>query len=305
VSSQQLPAVLGTTAPPTNSADLRTKGWEFSLSWNDRLFDKKLQYSVTLGLSDNTSTITRYSGNPTYSLSDYYPGEKLGAIWGYTTEGFYKTDQEAAAVDNSYLAGYTWLAGDIKYADLNHDGKINNGANTVPSHGDMKVLGYNTPRYKIGFNLSLSYKGFDFTTFIQGVLKNDFSPTGNSVFNAFPNDEWGIPYGYAIDYWTPENPNAYFPRPRFAGGGNDQAQTKYLQSAAYARIKQLTLGYSLPKELVSRINIQGVRVYVTGANLITFTSLFKGFDPEIVNFGGNFNTYPINKSVSFGLRVTL
>ena len=305
VSSQQLPAVLGTTAPPTNSADLRTKGWEFSLSWNDRLFDKKLQYSITLGLSDNTSTITRYSGNPTYSLSDYYPGEKLGAIWGYTTEGFYKTDQEAAAVDNSYLAGYTWLAGDIKYADLNHDGKINNGANTLPSHGDMKVLGYNTPRYKIGFNLGLSYKGFDFTGFIQGVLKNDFSPTGNSVFNAFPNDEWGIPYGYAIDYWTPENPNAYFPRPRFAGGGNNQAQTKYLQSAAYARVKQLTLGYSLPKELISRINIQGVRVYVTGANLITFTSLFKGFDPEIVNFGGNFNTYPINKSVSFGLRVTL
>lgn len=305
VASQQLPAVLGTSAPPTNSADLRTRGWELSITWNDHLLDNKLSYSATLGLSDNSSTITRYSGNPTYSLNGYYPGEKLGNIWGFVTEGFYKTDKEASTVDNSALAGYTWLAGDIKYADLNHDGKIDYGNNTLANPGDQKIIGNSTPRYKFGFNLNLSYKGFDFESFMQGVLKRDFDPTGSNVFNPFPSNEWGIPYGYAMNYWTPQDPNAYFARPRFAGYGNEQTQTKYIQSGAYARVKQLTLGYSLPKQLISRINVRNVRVYITGANLITITSLFQGFDPEIVNFGGGYNTYPINKSVSFGLQVTL
>lgn len=305
VASQQLPAVLGTSAPPTNSADLSTKGWELSVTWNDHIINDKLHYTVTLGLSDNSSTITKYSGNPTRSLGDYYPGEKLGNIWGFTTQGYYKTDAEAASVDNSALDGYTWLAGDIKYADLNKDGKINYGTNTVTNPGDQKIIGNSTPRYKFGFNLNIEYKNFDFGTFIQGVLKRDFDPTGSNVFNAFPNDEYGIPYGYATNYWTPENPNAYFARPRFAGYGNEQTQTKYLLNAAYGRVKQLTLGYSLSRQLISRLKIQKVRVYVTGANLITVTSLFKGFDPEVVNFGGGYNTYPINKSVSFGLQVTL
>lgn len=305
VASQQLPAVLGTTAPPTNSADLRTKGWELSLTWADQLMNKKLYYSMTLGLSDNSSTITKYSGNPTYSLNDYYPGEKLGNIWGFITKGFYKTDAEAASVDNSALAGYTWLAGDIKYADLNHDNKIDRGSNTLNDHGDRKIIGNTTPHYKFGFNLNVSYKGFDFSTFVQGVLKRDFNPTGSNVFNAFPYDEWGIPYGYAMNYWTPGNTSAYFARPRFAGYGNEQSQTKFLQSAAYARVKQITLGYTLPKEKISKINFQQVRLYITGENLITVTSLFKGFDPEIVNFNGGYNTYPINKSVSFGLQFTL
>ncbi|MEO9004681.1 MAG: TonB-dependent receptor [Ginsengibacter sp.] len=305
VASQQLPAVLGTSAPPSNSADLRTKGWELSLTWNDRIINNQLRYSMTLGLSDNSSTITKYSGNPTESLSDFYPGEKLGNIWGFTTEGFYKTDADASAINNSALAGYTWLAGDIKYADLNKDGKISYGDNTVANPGDQNIIGNSTPRYKFGFNLNLEYKGFDFAAFIQGVLKRDFDPKGSYVFYGFANAEWNLPYAYALDYWTPQNPNAYFARPRFGGHGNQQTQTKYLLNAAYGRVKQLTFGYTLPKQLISRWNIQKVRAYITGANLITITSLFKGFDPEIINFGGGYTTYPINKSVSFGLQVTL
>ncbi len=305
VASQQLPAVLGTSAPPTNSASLRTRGWELSITWNDNLLNDKLHYSATLGLSDSYSTITKYSGNPTYSLNDYYPGERLGNIWGFVTEGFYTSDAKAQAVDNSALAGYKWLAGDIQYRDLNGDGKIDRGNSTLANPGDEKIIGNNTPRYKFGFNLNVSYKDFDLALFVQGVLKSDFDPTRSNVFNAFPYDEWGIPYAYAMNYWTPQNPNAYFARPRFAGYGNEQTQTKYLQNAAYGRVKQITLGYSLPKQLIGRLNIQRVRVYVTGSNLITITSLFKGFDPEIVNFGGGYNTYPINKSVSFGLRITL
>ena len=305
VQSQQLPAVLGINAPPTNSADLRTKGWELSITWKDKLLNNQLYYSATLGLSDNSSTVTRYTGNPTYSIDDHYPGEKLGSIWGFHTAGFYQSDAQAAAVDNSALAGYTWLAGDIKYADLNKDGKIDYGARTVSNPGDMRIIGNKTPRYKIGINLNLAYSNFDFAAFFQGVLKADYDPAGSQVFNPFPGNEWGIPYKYAMNYWTPQNPNAYFGRPRFAGHGNEQTQTKFLQNAAFVRAKQLTLGYTLPKTLLSSWKLQRIRVYVTGANLVTFTSLFKGFDPEIVNYQGVFQTYPINKSVSFGLQVTL
>ncbi|MEP7144233.1 MAG: TonB-dependent receptor [Ferruginibacter sp.] len=305
VASQQLPAVLGTSAPPTNSADLRTKGWELSITWNDRILNNQLHYSMTLGLSDNSSIITKYSGNPTESLADFYPGEKLGNLWGYTTEGFYKSNEEAAAVDNSALAGYTWLAGDIQYADRNKDGKISAGSNTVANPGDQSIIGNTTPRYKFGFNLNLEYKGFDFGAFMQGVLKRDFDPKGSLAFYGFADVEWNLPYAYALNYWTPQNPNAYFARARFAGRGNQQTQTKYLLNAAYGRVKQLTLGYTLPTQLISRLKIQKIRAYITGSNLITITSLFKAFDPEIVNFGGGYNTYPINKSVSFGLQVTL
>ncbi|MBB6498546.1 TonB-dependent receptor [Pedobacter cryoconitis] len=304
VAGQQLPAVLGTSAPLLNQANLRTKGWEFSIGWKDHMLDNKLFYNITLGLSDAYSTITKYDINSTYSLNDYYKGEKLGSIWGYQTLGYYKTDAEAASVDNSAIAGYKWLAGDVKYADLNHDGKIGYGNNTLADPGDKRIIGNTTPRYKFGFNLNLAYKDFDFAAFVQGVLKADFAPNDNVLYS-FHGSEYDIPYQQAKDYWTPDNPNAYFARPRF-GGGNQQTQTKYLQNAAYARIKQLTLGYSLPKQLINKLKMQKVRVYVTGANLFTITSLFKGYDPEIATMpNGNFRIYPVNKSVSFGLQATL
>ncbi|HEY9197253.1 MAG TPA: TonB-dependent receptor, partial [Mucilaginibacter sp.] len=192
VSGQPLPSVLGTGAPLRNAADLRTKGWELSINWRDRLFDNQLSYNVTLGLSDASSTITRYDLNPTQVIGNHYPGEKLNSIWGFVTEGFYKTDAEAATVDNSALAGYTWLAGDLKYADLNHDGKISYGSNTVSNPGDQKIIGNTTPRYKFGFNLNLAYKNFDFASFFQGVLKADFVPH-DYVFYGFQGNEWNIP----------------------------------------------------------------------------------------------------------------
>jgi len=306
VAGQQLPAVLGTPAPLRNAADLQTRGWELSLNWSDRIMNDQLSYNVTLGLADTKSKITKYdlNSNGSIAATDYYPGKRLGEIWGYVTQGFYGSNAEAAAVDNTDLAGYKWLAGDIKYQDLNNDGKINDGNNTLSDHGDLKLIGNRTPRYRFNFNLNLSYKNFDFTSFIQGVLKADYVPDDIS-FYAFRDVEWNLPYGNAVDYWTPETPNAYFPRPRFQGSGNNRVQTKYLQNAAYGRVKQLTLGYTLPLQWTSRFKVQKIRAYVTGANLFTVTSLFDAWDPEIVTNQGNFATYPIFKSVSFGLQVTL
>jgi TonB-linked SusC/RagA family outer membrane protein len=299
VPGQQLPSTLGAPVPPSNSANVRSQGWEFSLNWRDKF--NEFGYSVTLGLSNTSNTrVTKYNGNPTNSINDFIQGQDLGNIYGYVNDGFYKTDAEAAAVDNSALAGYKWLAGDIKYKDLNGDGKINYGNNTLGNMGDKKLIGNTTAHYKFGFNLNLTYKNFDFATFIQGVLKQDFYPN-EYVFYAFRDDEYSIPSQMTTNYWTPTNTSAYYPRIRFSGGGNEQAQDKYILNAGYARIKQLTLGYSLPSTVVKNIKLQKLRVYVTGANLFTITSLNKSYDPETA---ANFGTYPLNKSLSFGVQAT-
>ncbi|HEY4063059.1 MAG TPA: TonB-dependent receptor [Puia sp.] len=300
VNSLQLPAVLGTATPPSNSADLQAKGYELSLTWKDKALDGKLSYSVTFTLANNSNTrVTRYGGNPTNSLSDFRVGQHLGDMWGFVNKGFYASDAEAQAVNNSALAGYKWLAGDIKYQDLNQDGKIDYGNRTTTSPGDQKLLANSTPHNRVGLNINLGYKNFDFTSFFQGVLQHDFYPN-EYVFYAFRDDEYSIPSQFSTNYWTPDHTNSFFPRVRFSGGGNEQEQDKYILNAAYVRVKQLTIGYSLPRAMTTRLKIQRIRFYATGQNLFTFTPLNKNYDPEVVNF----NTYPLNRSISFGLQAT-
>lgn len=301
VPGQALPAVLGTSAPAVNAADVKSSGYELSINWRDKAVNGKLSYSVTFSLANNSNTeITRYANNPTKLLSTIYPGSHLGDQWGFINQGYYATDAEAQAVNNSALAGYKWLAGDIKYLDLNKDGKIDYGNGTVANPGDRKLIGNTTVHNRVGLGINLAYKGFDFTSFFQGVLKHDFYPN-EYVFYAFRDDEYSIPSQYALDYWTPDHTNSFFPRVRFSGGGNEQLQDKYLLNAAYIRVKQLTLGFTLPKSLMGNVKLQRLRVYVTGQNLFTFTKLSKNYDPEVVAF----NTYPLNKSISFGLQVGL
>ncbi|HTI91085.1 MAG TPA: TonB-dependent receptor [Puia sp.] len=306
VAGTQLPAVLGTASPAGNFADAKSNGFEFSINWRDRILNDKLSYSVTFTWANNSNTeITSYPNNPTNLFKAngnpvFYKGAHIGDIWGFKNQGFYATDAQAQAVNNSALSGYKWLAGDIKYQDINKDGKIDYGNNTTSSPGDQVIVGNTTPHQKIGFSLNLGYKGFDFTTFLQGVLKQEFYPN-EYVFYAFRDDEYSIPSQFATNYWTPTHTNAFFPRLRFAGGGNEQAQDKYILNAAYVRVKQLTLGYTLPAAMTKRMKIQRVRFYITGQNLFTFTPLNKNYDPEVLSF----NTYPLNKSISFGIQAGL
>ncbi|QNR87263.1 TonB-dependent receptor [Pedobacter riviphilus] len=176
---QQLPAVLGTTPPLTNAADLRTKGWEATISWNDKftLASSPFSYNFRLVLSDNQTTITKFS-NPNGLINDYYVGKKVGEIWGFVGDGFFTSDADVASHANqSAVDGYYGFhAGDPKYVDLNGDGKIDIGKQTLADHGDLKVIGNNTPRYTFGFNASFAWKGFDFSTFLQGVGKRDYWP---------------------------------------------------------------------------------------------------------------------------------
>ena len=294
-----LPAVLGTAVPQINAADLRTKGWELNLSWSDRI-NKDLSYSIGANLSDYTSEITRFDNNPNKLLNTFYVGQKINEIWGYTTEGFYKTDAEAAAQNQAALWGGTWLAGDIKYADLDKNGKIDGGAATVANPGDRKIIGNSTPRYQYGFNLEVNYKGFDFSVFFQGVGKRDIA-LGGTYFYPFANDEYDVPLKYQLNYWTPSNTNAYYPRLRFGGGGNNQTQTKYLQNAAYLRMKNIALGYNFPASLLRKAGLQRARLYVTGENLLETTKVSEGWDPELLGA----QSYPLNRAISFGLQLGL
>ena len=295
---QALPAVLGTSVPQENAADMKTVGWEVSLEWNDRL-SNGFGYHIKGVLSDYQASITKFS-NPTKLLGTHYVGEKLNEIWGYVSNGLFQSDEDAKAADQSYLSGGSWGAGDVKYEDLNNDGKIDRGKNTLDDSGDRKIIGNSTPRYSYGITAGFDYKGFDFEMFWQGIGKRDYW-LGGSQFWGF-TDEWCTPLTSSLDYWTEDNRDAYFPRLHHYGvnGGNHQVSTRYLQNAAYLRLKNVVLGYTIPRSITEKVKISRLRVFVQGENLLTFTPLIDSYDPETLNN----MTYPINKKISVGLNLT-
>lgn len=294
-----LPGILGASEPSENAADLVTKGWELSLTWNDRLANG-LHYSIGFNLSDAQAEITKFD-NPTKDLGNYYVGEKIGEIWGYQTIGLFQSEEEIAkAPDQSKVNGsIKMIPGDIHFADLNGDGVIDYGDNTVDNPGDRKIIGNSTARYRYGFNISADWKGFDLGVFFQGVGKRDLVLPGK-LFTAQYGSEWSVPSAQGVDYWREDNRDAYFPVARFNGGtAIGQTQTRYLQDASYLRLKSLTFGYALPVELTKKVGLQKCRFFFTGENLLTFKHTLDGFDPELDNPYG----YPLQKSLSIGVNL--
>ena len=299
-----LPAVLGTGAPQANTADLKTTGWELNIGWRDRL-ESGFSYDVSLVLSDYKAKITKFN-NPEKLLfsgddAQNYVGKRWGEIWGFVTEGLFQSKEEVAAhADQSEIYGGEWYPGDVKYKDLDGDNKISYGKNTADDPGDRKVIGNSEPRYCYGIRADAQWKGFDLSIFFQGVGKKDVVLGGNQ-FWGFGN-EWHVPFPHTLDSWTEDNRDAYFPRSTYDNvTGNRVTQTRYLQDASYLRLKNLTLGYTLPKSLLGKWKIDNIRVYISGQNLLTFDHLFDIYDPETVSV----STYPLQKSISFGLNITL
>lgn len=298
VAGLALPAVLGANVPNENNADLKTTGWELELSWRDRL-SSGFSYWVKGTLSDYIAEITKFENNPNGLISGYYVGRKINEIWGYRSNGLFQSDEEvASAPAQTKLWGGKWAAGDVRYLDLNGDGEIGPAASTLDNPGDRTIIGNSTPRYQFGFTAGFDYYGFDFQMFWQGVAKRDYM-LGGAQFWGFTS-QWDTPYTPALDYWTTENRNAYFPRPSWQNGGNRQNSDRYLQNAAYIRLKNVTIGYTLPATFLKKNGIDKLRVYVTGENLLTLTPLNDAFDPETL---GNL-TYPINRKISIGLNVS-
>lgn len=299
-----LPSVLGANAPKVNNADMKSYGWELELSWRDRI--KEFNYGVRLVLSDNQDKILKYP-NESGDLSTYRAGMLTGEIWGYETAGIAQTDEEmeqhlATAKPNW---GSGWGAGDVMFVDQNGDNEITSGANTLGDHGDLKLIGNTTPRYNFGLTLDGEWKGLDFSIFLQGVMKRDYWLDGPYFWGA-SGDEWqSTCFEEHLDYWTPENPDAYYPKPYFGGiTKNQQKQTRYLQSAAYLRLKNVQVGYTLPKAWTKKAAMESVRIYVSGDNLLTWSGISKIFDPETL--GGDWGPgklYPLQRTISVGLNV--
>ena len=308
-----LPFTLGVGQPQVNNATLVSKGWEAELKWRDQI--DKVNYGLRLVLSDDIQTVTQYY-NPTGTLSTWYSGRRMGEFWGYTTRGIAKTNDEMNEhlKSNQPAWGSNWQAGDIMYQDLNGDGKVNGGANTLADHGDLRKLGYDVPRYKFGFNADLTWQGIDFSFFLQGIGRRDWFDNSPYSTGATNYGQWqSVGFKEHWDFFRPEgdpngaNLNARFPRPLFSQGGkNMQTQSRYVVNAAYLRIKNIQLGYTLPASLSKKIGISRLRVYTSADNLVTFTKLPKIFDPEAT--GGDWGPgkiYPLQRTISFGLNVNI
>lgn len=317
--SEKLPATLGIAVPPSNNTDLRTAGWELELMWKDRL-QNGLNYSLRFTLADSRTKITRYS-NPSGLIDSFYEGKYCGEIWGYETIGIARTDDEMAEHVGSLVnggqsaLGQDWQAGDIMYSDLNEDGKIDAGARTLDNHGDLKRIGNSTPRYNVGIDLSADWRGFDFRMFWQGTLKRDYFQGSYYFWGA--NGSQGYWFSTALkgheDYFRNDessplgvNLDSYYPRPLLNTNKNQQCQTKYLQNAAYMRLKNLQIGYTLPRKIVQKMGVQNLRFFASGENLLTITDLVKFFDPETIESGSFAHgyAYPLSRTYAFGLNIT-
>ena len=325
------PAVFGAGVPRGNYADLTTKGWEASLTWNDRIGkgEKVFSYNARLTLSDNKSTIDRYN-NPEKFLNDFYEGQTLGEIWGYETEGFFidAADVAAHAKQNPQMRASPtnlWFPGDIKLRDMNKDGLINVGENKAGNSGDRKIIGNSAPRYMYGVNLGADWNNISFSVFFQGVGKQQWYPSTEAemFWGQYNRPYNNIPTFHLGNMWTPENTNAYFPRTMSRAASNSTtrtlgvAQTRYLQNVAYMRMKNIQVGYNLPSGLISRIGARSLRIYFSGENLFTLSPMYKivkntidvenavaaDQDLNSGNAGDGYN-YPLLKSFSFGVNLT-
>ncbi len=309
----QIPAVLGADAPLQNAADLQTKGWEFELSWRDQIGG--FSYNIGITVFDNHGEITKY-GNDAGLLNDYYIGQKIGEIWGYVTDRYYTVDDFVeGSLDKNLMNGILKEGiprfkgrspnpGDILYKDLNGDSEIFSGNNTLADPGDRKVIGNTTRRYQYGVFGNISYKNFDFSFMLNGVGKRAI---WSNTPVRFPYiGEFKVVYVSQLDYWTPENTDAYFPR-NYALGGvnygiNRQIQTKYLIDGSYMRVKNITLGYSFPKRILTKAKIDRLRIFVAGENILDFNNYPDGINTELSD-KGNGATYPYMKSYSVGLNL--
>jgi TonB-linked SusC/RagA family outer membrane protein len=308
--SKTLPSVFGATEPRANAADLKTQGWELSASWRDGLLllGSPLSYSLRLMLSDNRTFITKYD-NPDKLLTDYYEGQEIGEVWGYETLGYFSSDEEAAGWANQTALGNgrPFREGDLKFKDVNNDGYVNPGSNTVNDPGDRRIIGNKSYRFPYSGDLNVEWKGFDLRIFVEGIGKRTAYPTGGNDglwFWGQYNTPWGAMTVKNLDSWDKKGDAGFFPRMKnavAASGELAKTQTKYMQDASYLRVKSLALGYTLPRKLTGKVGINRLRVYATGENMFTFHHIeVQGIDPE--RFDNVY--YPFMKVMSLGLNLS-
>lgn len=353
VPQEGIPLTFGVGAPQGNFGSLQTRGWEFSMDFNHR-FNNGLGINIRGNVSDAKTILTEYGSGT--QVTSYYNGKDIGEIWGYRTDRLYqlsdfeldangkpiqitlteaesklyagrkvyklKTVDGKKPVYQAYLqnsANFFFGPGDVKFRDVNGDGEINNGKGLLADHGDLEVIGNTTPRYEYGFRIGADYKGVDFSAFFQGVGSRQIWGDGFLAIPGYQSSDGAMPEAIASNYWTPENPGAFYPaaynNAASSTANNMQVQDRYLLNMAYLRLKNITVGYTLPKAWLKKVNLSNLRVYAGAENLITWDHLRDlPIDPESINGYSMWNTtnynlgrtgagIPAFKSVSIGAQV--
>jgi len=313
-SAMTLPSVYGASTPKTNYASMRTAGYELYLRWQNKVdvAGKPLSYGLTATLGDYKTRITKFK-NDNKVLGNMYEGMYLGEIWGYHVDGLFTSDTEATIYQNSIdwdssdaiytkiftskgtNPGQNLREGDMKFVDTNKDGRISKGSNTVDNPGDRSIIGNSLPRYSYSFRFDFNWYGFDLSAFFQGIGHQDWYPNISSNSGQYASDFFG-PYAnpmtsfvhkdFEKNCWTETNKDGYFPRERGyiarADGPLGNVNDYYLQNVAYVRLKNLSLGYTIPFKKVEWI--QSLRVAFNGENLWYWSPLkkyCKTVDPEL------------------------
>lgn len=310
--NDQLPATLGGSAPTQNIGKLETKGWDIAIGWSDKKGDFK--YSVSAMISDSKNKLIELKGNDSYSegLVNTRKGYSLRSYFGYQFDGIIKNSEQLTAYKQLGNVPVTIGIGDVMYRDIDGDGKITAfGDPAKGTKGDMMYLGNLFPRYTYSSNIDLSYKSFGLSIFLQGVGKRDGIRTGE--FNFPFTNIWMQPLKYFYGKsWTPDNPDAKYPRIIPGSLGFDQLRNwnwrfsaNRMNNLAYLRVKVLTLAYNLPQTLCSKFKMQSVRIYASGQDLFTFSkdTWNRSFDPEELWERTDEQTYPFNNVVSLGLDI--
>ncbi len=307
--AEVLPSLLGASQPQVNNSAMETKGVDLTIGWNDHILNKEFHYYVNLVFSDFKSKITKFP-NPTGLITTWYEGQMIGDIWGYETHGLFQSQAEITAAPKQTQFHSNWTPGDVRYVDRNGDDAVTRGNNTLEDPGDQTIIGSTAPRFSFGLTLGADYKGFDFSVFFQGVGKRDYW-TESNLF-------WGINQGGIYntswqtfnqnDRWTPETPDGFFPKYYHSSQmtKNMQVSDRYLINAAYVRIKNLQLGYTIPADITGKIGCRRARIFMSVENLATFTGMIKSFDPEFITDAGRGGgqIYPFQRTWAFGLNVT-
>ncbi len=331
----ELPAMLGAATPKGNYGELKTHGWEVTLAWRDsfKMAEKDFSYSVKGSLWDSRTWVTKFYSE-TQNLYGLYEGMELGSLWGFRTDGLFMSNEEAAAWYpdryHNLITSTVPYAGDLKFLDIDGNKEITAGSGTMSDHGDLDLIGNIMPRFQYGINLDAKWNGIGLSLFFQGVGHRDWYPADDSGMF------WGG-YGRAYDYclknqadvvildkstenWTVTNPGAYWPRrlygPAFEANGQgtmDAPNDYFLQNAAYLRLKNMTLDYTLPSKFAEKLHVEKFRIYFSGENLFTFTPLSEHapmFDPECLGTDIDYSgaregtVYPMLKTYTFGINLT-
>lgn len=306
LSAPQMPHQIGIGVPKLNIGKLKTWGWDFNIGWKDKI--KDVSYQVSFNISDSDNKLVEYNGASVIKAGavELLEGYSMNTIWGYKTDGFWKSRDEYIQYKKDH-PGYKSFndgkvsGGDVKYvAQGNPDHEIGVGGATPEDPGDLVCLGNSNGRYLYGLNLSAQWKGFDISVMFQGVAKRKVMINPEAFAPLY--QDYQMPWTIHRDHWTEENQDAYFPR-IYQYKGNDfnfKTADRWVQNGAYIRLKNLTLGYTVP---VSKKYFDRLRVYVTGEDIWEHTNMLSVFDPEIGNDAKR-TIYPFFRTWTVGLNVS-